>query len=49
MPLLMRLKTSSCCWKWPTLAAAMLKLPVLVGAPVRLGGLMEGAVVVVER
>jgi hypothetical protein len=27
----------------------MLKLAVMVGGPVRLGGLMEGAVVVVER
>ena len=42
MPLSRRLNTSSCCWNLPALAAAMLKLPVVLGGPVRLGGLLEG-------
>ncbi len=45
MPLLRRLKTSSCCWKRPALAAGTLKLPVVLGGTVRLGGLTEGVVV----
>jgi len=44
-PLLTRLKTSSCCWNRLALAAAMLKLAVVLGVTVRLGGLLEGAVV----
>ena len=45
MPLSRRLNTSSCCWNLPALAAAMLKLPVVLGGTVRLGGLTEGVVV----
>ena len=42
MPLLTRLNTSSCCWKLVALAAGMLKLPVVLGGTVRLGGGCSG-------